>query len=296
MSNIVQVLYSGVLLAAIYAALGMGLALIWNALNFLNMAHGALFTVGGYAGWALLNASGGPAVLGLLAAFAAAAVIGGISYWLVFRPLLERDDAELTTIVAGLGIAIMIEAAILLVFGPRLKALPSLASGTFLLPGDVPGQVSDVVVIVTVVVVLLVMAAFLSRTRHGTAIRALSQDRAGARLMGVNTSATFLAVMMIGSGLAGLSGGLLANSTFLSPSGGFDALLKGLIITIVGGLGSLRGTIVAALGVGLIQTAASIYLGGRWALPALFVAIVLLLAVRPTGLAGTRTLVVGSAR
>ncbi|MGD9735159.1 MAG: branched-chain amino acid ABC transporter permease [Solirubrobacterales bacterium] len=296
MTDVVQVLYSGLLLAAIYAALGMGLALIWNALNFLNMTHGALFTVGGYAAWTVLDVTHGPPLLGLLTACVAAAVVGGAAYLVVFRRLLERPDAEITTIVAGLGIAIMLEAAVLLIFGPRQKALPELASGTIDLPGGVTGQVNDVIVMCTSIAALIAMAVFLARTRYGLAIRALSQERVGARLMGVNTSVAFLMVMMMGSALAGLSGSLLANVTFLSPTGGFEALLKGLIITIVGGLGSLRGTVVAALAVGMIQTAASFYLGGRWALPVLFGAIFVLLILRPSGFAGRLTVETGGSR
>jgi branched-chain amino acid transport system permease protein len=134
--------------------------------------------------------------------------------------------------------------------------------------------------------VLLALAVFLNRTRHGIAIRALASNQLGAELVGIHVERITFAVMILGSGLAGLAGVLLAGFYFVSPVAGWIALLKALIVTILGGLGNPRGTVMAAFLVGLLESGVSTWLGTRWSLPMLFAAIAILLVVRPSGLAG----------
>jgi branched-subunit amino acid ABC-type transport system permease component len=138
---------------------------------------------------------------------------------------------------------------------------------------------------------MLGLGLFLARSRYGIAIRALASDRRGAQLVGVNVGLLLLAVFVVGSALSGLAGVLYSSFYFLSPVGGFTALLKGLIVTIVGGLGNLRGTVIAAYLVGLIESGVSVWLGTRWSLPLLFGVIAVLLVARPSGLLTTRNVV-----
>lgn len=291
MQQLVQVLYSGLVLGAIYSVMAMGLTLIWGGIRVLNMAHGALFTVGGYAALTVVVNVGLPVGIGLLAAIVVSGLLGAVIYLGVVQPLMRRADWENTTLAAGLGAAVLIEAAVVRIYGSREKPLPEIIGGRFELPGGVTATGQGVMMMVVGIVVLLALSAFLARTRHGIAIRALAANRRGAQIVGINAGLLLFAVFVLGSGLAGLAGVLYSSFYFLSPVGGFTALLQGLIVTIVGGLGNLRGTVVAAYLVGLFESAVSVWLGTRWSLPLLFFAIAVLLVMRPSGLLGPRTAV-----
>jgi branched-chain amino acid transport system permease protein len=291
MGELVQVIYSGLVLGAIYSVMAMGLTLIWGGIRVLNMAHGALFTVGGYAALSITVNADLPVALGLLGAIVASGVLGAIIYGCVFQPLMRRPDWENTTLAAGLGAAILIEAAIILIYGSREKPLPSIVGGEFELPGGVIATGQGILMMIVGAAVLLSLSLFLTRTRYGIAIRALASNRRGAQIVGINVGLLLLGVFVLGSALSGLAGVLYSSFYFLSPVGGFTAPLKGLIVTIVGGLGNLRGTVLAAYVVGLIESAVSVWLGTRWSLPLLFVTIAILLVVRPSGLLSPRHVV-----
>jgi branched-chain amino acid transport system permease protein len=288
--QLVQMLYSGLVLGAVYSIMAMGLALIWSGVRLLNLAHGALFTVGGYAAYSMFQGPGLPAVLGPVVGFVAAGFVGAIVYLVVYRPLMRRSDWENATLAGGLGAAVLIEAAIVLIYGAREDTLPAILSGEVQLPAGVVATGEGIAMMIVGVGVFAVMAVTLARTRYGVSVRALASNSDGAKLVGVNTTLVLLSVVVIGSALAGMAGVLYSSFYFLSPVGGFTALLKALIVTIVGGLGNIRGTVVAAYLVGLIEAGVAVYLGSRWSLPLLFTAIAVLLVFRPSGLAPRRTL------
>jgi branched-chain amino acid transport system permease protein len=118
------------------------------------------------------------------------------------------------------------------------------------------------------------------------AIRAVSQQMDAARLMGIPTRRVFIIVMVISAALAGLAGALLSSVFFLSPSAGFNPMIKSLVVTIFGGLGSVKGTIWAAYVIGLVEAFLQVYMGASWALPGLFLFMIVMLIVRPNGLFG----------
>ncbi len=142
------------------------------------------------------------------------------------------------------------------------------------------------VVIATAVLFLVLMSVFLRTSRHGLAIRAISQDMDAARLAGVPARRAFLIVMCISAGLAGLAGVLLSSIFYLAPTSGFVPMVKALVVTIFGGLGSVKGTIWAAYTIGLLEAMLQVYLGAGWALPGLFLFMIVMLVVRPNGLFG----------
>jgi len=135
-------------------------------------------------------------------------------------------------------------------------------------------------------VLLAAMGLFLRQSRHGMAIRAISQHMTAARLMGINVERTYLLIMAISAGLAGLAGVMLSAFYYVYPSVGETYLLKGLIITIFGGLGSVKGTIYAAYIIGMVEELVSYIWGASWSLPVLFLLIIAVLVVRPAGLFG----------
>ena len=284
MTELLETLFSGVVLGSMYALMSMGLALVYGGLRVINLTQGALYMLGGYVA-VIASEAGLPPLLGLLAGFLAMGVLGAVLYlgllrWLAFRP--DREDA---TLLATFGVALALQEIARFAFGPQDQAVPNLVPGnvsigTFVVPWNAVFMVGAAIVCMSL------LAAGLKWTRLGIAIRALAEERDGARLSGVSLHVISIVVLIVSSGLAGLSGVLLSTYYFVSPYVGSTYLILALIVTILGGLGSVGGALIAAYLVGLVQQLTSLYLGARWSLPILFLAIICVLAIRPGGVAG----------
>ncbi|HZS87347.1 MAG TPA: branched-chain amino acid ABC transporter permease [Chloroflexota bacterium] len=286
MAGILQSIISGLIVGSIYAAMAMGLTLIYGGLRLLNLAQGALFMIGGYAGWLVSGQVGLPPLIGMLAAFAIVAIFGMAIQLLVIRRLIRMPGWEINTIVATLGLGILLENVALAIFGPQNKNQPLLVNGDVRLPYGITVTNMAIASAAITIVLLAAMGLFLRQSRHGMAIRAISQHMTAARLMGINVERTYLLIMAISAGLAGLAGVMLSAFYYVYPSVGETYLLKGLIITIFGGLGSVKGTIYAAYIIGMVEELVSYIWGASWSLPVLFLLIIAVLVVRPAGLFG----------
>jgi branched-chain amino acid transport system permease protein len=285
MANVVSVLYSAAVIGAAYALMASGLTLIWGGLKFLNLAHGALYTAGGFAAYWLVTQNNLPAWLGLICGFLVAGALNLVLYVVFYRRLLRQPHAATSTLMAGVGAAIALQAWFT-IKNPRDLALDPLIGGGFKLPAGVPATWEGVCIVVISLLTLGLLSLFFSRSVYGIQVRAVASNREGAEISGIQTGWVFLLVMIVSGGLAGLSGVMLGSFYFVSASSGFTAVIFGLIVTILGGLGSLGGTIAGAFIVGLVQSAVSFWLGSQWSLPILFIALMLFLVVRPQGLAG----------
>jgi len=285
MEKLFQAVYSGILYGSIYGLMAIGLTLIWGSLRMLNMAHGALYVVGGYIAWTALKLWGLPPLLALALGVLAGALIGLLIQVLLINRLIGRPTFFNAAMIATVGAAIVIESAALLIFGPRVKQMPPLVSGQIKLIGVVI-QYQGLVIIAISAVSLILLSLFLKKTRYGLAIQAVSQQIDAARLMGIPTVLTFMMVMTLSGALAGLGGGLLSSVFYIAPTAGYAPMVKALVVTIFGGLGSIKGTIWAAYIIGLLEAFLQVYLGPSYALPGLFLFMILMLVIRPSGLFG----------
>ena len=282
--EVFPVVISAITLGSIYALMSMGLALVWGGLRVLNLTQGALFMFGAYTALTI-GKLGMPPVVGLIVAFLAMGLIGVVVYAGPIRMLAQRPDRENATLLVTIGLAIVLENIALLEFGPRNRAVPELVEGVTRIGGVVVTW--NAVMMTGVAIGLLsLMGAALKWTRLGLSVRALAQQPDGAQLAGIGRDTTFVLVMFLSSGLAGVGGVMLSSYYFVTPYVGQTYLLTALIVTILGGLGSLSGTLAAAYLVGFVQAFVSFYLGVRWSLPMLFALIIVMLIVRPGGIAG----------
>lgn len=287
MQQLSQSLYSGVLYGSVYGLMALGLTLIWGALRMLNLAHGALYVVGAYTAWALINLAGLPMLLSFVIAVGVAALMGLLLQVTLINRVIGKPGFDNASLIATVAAATMIEAATLLIFGPQVKTMPAVFEGGLLIPGiELSIRYQDLLVIVIAVASLFAMSAFLRGSRYGMAIRAVSQNMDAAKLMGIPAGQVFLIVMILSAALAGLAGVLLSSIFFLSPFSGFLPMIKALIVTIFGGLGSIKGTIWAAYIIGLLEASLQVYLGASIALPGLFLFMIVMLVLRPNGLFG----------
>lgn len=287
MNTFYSVLISGLTVGALYAIASIGLSLVWGALGVLNMAHGALLTLGGYVAYAAITGLGLPTGIGVLASVLAGAVAGGLIYLLVVRNVLRQGmaDFEANVMIATVGIAIALENGILLVFGGQPLKQPVTVDGSMALgPLVLPWQ--SLIIMVAAVAAMAVIATALARTRMGRAIRATAQNRDAARLMGVAVDRVYLSVLMISGAVAGGCGLLLSSMVQLSPSLGNDPMLKAFIMCVVAGLGTLPGAVLVSFGLALLEAWVQYAFGARWGFPMLLCAVVVVLIWRPGGLMG----------
>lgn len=287
MNTFYSVLISGLTVGALYAIASIGLSLVWGALGVLNMAHGALLTLGGYVAYAAITGLGLPTGIGVLASVLAGAVAGGLIYLLVVRNVLRQGvaDFEANVMIATVGIAIALENGILLVFGGQPLKQPVTVDGSMTLgPLVLPWQ--SLIIMVAAVAAMAVIATALARTRMGRAIRATAQNRDAARLMGVAVDRVYLSVLMISGAVAGGCGLLLSSMVQLSPSLGNDPMLKAFIMCVVAGLGTLPGAVLVSFGLALLEAWVQYAFGARWGFPMLLCAVVVVLIWRPGGLMG----------
>lgn len=292
MSTFVLLALTGIGLAGLYFLVASGLTLIFGLMRVLNFAHGAFLLLGAYVAWLVgMYLAGGAATVSnpqfvviLLAALATGAIIGLVTERVLIRPLYRREVAQ---VLVTVGLALIVGALVLGIWGADPRPFPSPAwvrQATFVLGADVPN--SRFLAIGLALAMLAGLSLFLSRTRYGLIVRAGVENRTMVTAMGIDVRRAFALVFAVGGAAAGLSGAL-ASVYFgaVSPDLGTRLLISAFIVVVIGGLGSIRGSALAALVVGLLQQFANYYATGTGDL-----AIVLLLAVvllvRPRGMLG----------
>lgn len=284
-TQIVQAVWGGVLFGSVYGLMALGLTLVWGAVRLLNLAHGAIFVVGAYAAYWVVSSLHQPILVALPFGVLAAAAFAYVMHLVFIRPVLGKPGFDNSTLVATVGISISVSAAALLIFNPEYKVVPPELSGSTIVAG-VQITYQGLLVIGTSLALFAIVYLFLTHTRHGMAIRAVSQQMEAASLMSIPVVQTYGIVIAISGALAGLAGVLLSPSFFLNPQSGFNPMIQALIVTIFGGLGSIRGALVAGFVLGVFESFVEVFYGVAWAQPGVFILIILMLIVRPNGLFG----------
>jgi branched-chain amino acid transport system permease protein len=292
MSDFVLLLVTGVGLGALYFLAASGLSLIYGLMGVLNFAHGAFMVAGAYGGWAVVShLPDVGAGLALTVAMVAAVVLGGLLGLVVelvlIRPLYERHIQQ---VLVTVGLSLAGVAAVQGIWGPDPRPLPKgdwLASTTSLGGANVP---NDRFLFIAAALLLFVgLKALLRLTRLGLVIRAGVENRRMVAALGIDVQRTFTVVFVLGSaaaGLAGILGGVYASS--VSPGQGGSMLIYAFIVVVIGGMGSLNGTAVAALAVGLVQQLTNYYAASGVGDLSVVLLLALVLLLRPSSLEAAR--------
>jgi len=284
-TQLVQAVWGGVLFGSVYGLMALGLTLAWGAVRLLNLAHGAIFIIGAYAAYWVVSSLHLTILVALPVGVLTAALFAALLHALFIRPVIGKPGFDNATLVATVGLSIAVSAAALLIFNPEYKVVPPVVPGASIVAGvQITNQ--GLLVIAASLALFAVVYLFLTYTRQGMAIRAVSQQREAASLMSIPVVRTYGVVITISGALAGVAGVLLSPFFFLNPSSGFNPMIQALIVTIFGGLGSVRGALVAGYVLGLFESFVEVYLGVAWALPGVFLLIIVMLIVRPNGLFG----------
>jgi branched-chain amino acid transport system permease protein len=284
-TQFVQAVWGGALNGAVYGLMALGLTLVWGAVRLLNLAHGAIFVVGAYAAYWVVAFLHLPILIALPFGVLAAAGFAYALHMVFIRPVIGKPGFDNSTLVATVGISIAVSAAALLIFNPEYKVVPAVLPGYTIFSG-VQITYQGLLVIATSLALFAIVYLFLTHTRQGMAIRAVSQQTEAASLMSIPVVQTYGIVIAISGALAGLAGVLLSPAFFLNPNSGFTPMIQALIVTIFGGLGSIRGALVAGFLIGIFESFAEVFFSVAWAQPGVFILIILMLIVRPNGLFG----------
>ena len=282
-----ELFVQGVVQGAIYALIAVGLTLVYGLLRILHVAHAGLFTLGGYIGVLVANGTGSLA-LALLVAMVSVGLLGMAVYRLAYHPILDRPPY--VALIASIGLFIAMEEIFRLVFGPyglsftdaHLQQAVPLFSMTL--------RAAEVVTVVGAVVLLGGLALLAGRSRIGIAWRATVSDPQMAESFGIDALKVRYLNFFVGSALAAAAGVMVALlNNLVEPTMGSVPSYKALAIIVLGGLGSVKGTLLAALALGVIESFGTIYLGQLLDRDAIaFAFLILVLMVRPQGLFGRR--------
>ncbi|WP_104494156.1 branched-chain amino acid ABC transporter permease [Paracoccus denitrificans] len=285
MDVLFQILASGLTLGAVYAISTVGLALVFGAMNMLNMSHGALMALGGYMAWFMITGLGLPPAVGVLAAVLVCAAVGVLIYLLIAKPMLQSEGFETRIFIATIGFGAMLESVILMAFGPQPKPQPLAVQGGFSLAG-VHLPLQNLLILVLSMLLMAALGLLLQKSRIGRAIRATAQNRDAARLMGVRIGVVYALVLAISGGLAAISGITVSSLSSLLPNMGGDPMLKAFIICVVAGLGRVPGSVIAALFIGLFEAAVQYTIGVRFSFALLLLLVIVVLIWKPQGVFG----------
>jgi branched-chain amino acid transport system permease protein len=272
--------------ASLYALVGVGFAFVYRSARFFHFAHGAIITVGAYA--ALLPAlAGWPIALALLFGVFIAISVGCLVEFIVYRPLRRRGATALAFLLASLGAYIVLQNAISLLFGDAIRVLWAAAPRQGVALGDAVISWAQIVTINASILTLTSVLFWLHSSEVGIRMRAIAEDPELAQIKGVSVSRLHLLAIAIGSGLAGLAGGLIALDVNMVPTMGLRVLLLSVAAVVVGGLGGRTGMGGICAGAALIATlehGSANLLPTQWQDTIVFAFLMLVLLVRPHGL------------
>jgi branched-chain amino acid transport system permease protein len=269
--------------------MALGLTIIYGVIRVFNFGHGIIAVLGGYFTWLLLTKLG----LGFLPSIALASLMMYFFGLFVFKatinPLLKKPNWEFSTIIFLLGLAILLENLILQVFGPRVKQIPVFFEGGLKI-GTIYINWNDIGLIIIIWIFIVALSLFLKKTWLGKAMRAVAQDMDGAKIVGISINRIFGFAFAMATAVTGFSGILLASKYYMTPHIGWDWMIKGFVIVVLGGLGSVTGAVYAAFIMGIAEAIATFYLSSLWVMPIWFIMFLIILLLRPQGLLGGRSL------
>ena len=283
-----QVVANGIYLGSQYAMIALGLTLIFALMNVLNFAHGQMYVIGGFVTYTFYGQFQMPFLLALLMSCLTLTVLGALIEKYLFGPVIRRSAREESTMLLAAGIAFLLDAVILLVFGEKQRGVPKIVDGVFNWDFRIIMPYDRILICVLAILSIVAFITFMQFTRTGRALRALAQDRDAAQLMGVNVNRYSMIGFAIGAMLAGLVGGLLVTITGVNLGMGGPTSIKAFMMVMIGGAGVISGAIVGGFILGMLEAVGLAVLSqyGDITYLVIFVALMIFLAIRPQGLMG----------
>ena len=280
-------LINGISLGSVYAIIALGYTMVYGIAKMLNFAHGDVIMVGAYVCFFAVSTYALPPLVGVLLAMAICTVLGIVIERLAYKPL--RQAPSLAVLITAIGVSYFLQNGAQLLWGSNNKMFPVFLSGDALslLDGQLRVSVATVVNVVACVVIMLVLTWFTGKTKMGKAMRACSENKDAAQLMGINVDTTISMTFAIGSALAAVAGVLYMSSyPILVPTTGSMPGIKAFTAAVFGGIGSIPGAFLGGLLLGVIEIFAGGYISTQLQNAIVFAVLIVVLLVKPTGLLG----------
>ena len=281
MTRLIETLISGLSLGSIYALMALGYTMVYGIAKMLNFAHGDIIMVGAYAVVTSVLTLGMPPLVAILISIAICALLGITVEFLAYRPL--RQAPPLAVLITAIGVSYLLQNLALLIYGSEQKAFPVL----FTIPSvELGGVYIDGITIATMAVTAIIMVGL---SLFINAMRAVSEDKEAAELMGISVNRTITVTFAIGSALAGVAAIFYgAAYTYIRPTTGAMPGIKAFTAAVFGGIGSIPGAMLGGVLLGVIEQLSKTYISTLWADAIVFGVLVAVLVVKPTGLLGKR--------
>lgn len=283
MDLFLQQVFNGIMLGSTYAIVALGLTLVFGILHVPNFAHGNIYMLGAYVAFFLITLYGFGFWVAVIGSMVAMALVGMFMERVVYRPL--REQSHINSFIAAIGALIFIETFVIAVWGPQGYRIPNPYPETIEILGIIMSQ-QRLIVIIAAIVLIVLLQLFIKKTTQGTTIEAVAQNREGAMLVGINVNSVSSMTFAISTALAAAAASLVAPIFMISPGMGALLGMKAFVIVILGGLGSIPGAILGGYILGLIEALGGGYISADYKDVFAFGALILILAIKPTGLFG----------
>lgn len=280
-------LISGLGLGSVYAIMALGYSMVYGIAKMLNFAHGDIIMVGAYIAFYAMKSAHLPVFVAVLLSVAGCTVLGVLIERIAYKPL--RQASSLSILITAIGVSYFLENGAQLLFTANTKFFPDILKGSLNL-GGLKISYLTIVTILTCIVVMVVLTWFINNTSTGRAMRACSEDKGAATLMGINVNRIISITFAIGSGLAGIAAVLLAGTyPSIYPTMGSMPGIKAFTAAVLGGIGSIPGSFVGGMLLGVIENLSKAYISTQLSDAIVFGVLIVILLIKPTGLLGKKT-------
>ena len=285
MMDLIANLISGLSLGSIYALIALGYTMVYGIAKMLNFAHGDIIMVGAFAVVTTVSMLGFPPILAIAASIVCCVVLGVCVERIAYKPL--RKSPPLAVLITAIGVSYFLQSLALLIFGSTQHSFPKVISVPAIQLGSLTIQGNMLVTLAVMVVIMIAMSLFISKSKTGKAMRAVSEDRDAAELMGISVNRTITITFAIGSALAAVAGVFYGTTYgFIGPYTGSMPGIKAFVAAVFGGIGSIPGAMLGGILLGVIENLAKRYISTELSDAIVFAVLIIVLMVKPTGLLG----------
>jgi branched-chain amino acid transport system permease protein len=283
--NFLSNLISGLSLGSIYALIALGYTMVYGIAKMLNFAHGDIIMVGAFTVIVSLGTFGFPVWAGLLLSIVVCTVLGVTTEKVAYRPL--RKAEPLTVLITAIGVSYLLQNVALLIFGSSQKSFPTVFNLSSIHLGELTISGQSVVTLVVTIVIMISLSLFITKTKAGKAMRAVSEDKEAAELMGISVNRTITLTFAIGSALASVAG-IFYGSTygFVGAYTGSMPGIKAFVAAVFGGIGSIPGAMIGGILLGVLESLSKAYISTELSDAIVFASLIIVLLVKPTGILG----------
>jgi len=288
LDQFLQQIVNGVSLGSIYALIALGYTMVYGIIKLINFAHGDVYMVGAYIGFAVTTYTSLGFIPALIISMAASAVLGMGIEKIAYKPL--RNSSRIAVLITAIGISLLLEYVMMYFVGAEVRSYPKLLTEKIFNFGNIIINLQQIYIVVTAIALMVLLQFIVIKTKVGKAMRAVSADKDAAQLMGIKVDSTISITFAIGSALAGAGGvlvGIYYNS--IDPLMGMMPGLKAFVAAVFGGIGSIPGAMIGGLSIGIMETLVSGYGNSMYRDAAVFAFLIIILILKPSGLLGKST-------